>query len=187
MVFDNNGFRVWSVEVDLGLNFPSVKSAFGVDIAVGEPLVGSPQDLDGSNTLAFVGLSPPRFRAYPVETHIAEKLHAYALPRSRPNSRVKDLPDIALLAEAGALDASNLTRAIAETFAHRATHPVPPRLADPPEAWAPVYARMAVEDDLPWSDLASLSGAVRAFLDPVLAGAEGEWDPATWRWGGAEP
>lgn len=75
-------------------------SAFGVDIALGEPVVGTPQELDGSDTLAFVGVSAPRFRVYPVETHIAEKLHAYTLPRPRPNSRVKDLPDIALLAEA---------------------------------------------------------------------------------------
>ncbi len=68
---------------------PTVRS-FGVDVAVGAPIVGTPQEHDGSDTLAFVGLSPPRFRVYPVETHIAEKLHAYTLPR--PNSRVKDLP-----------------------------------------------------------------------------------------------
>ena len=98
-------------------------SAFGVDIAVGEQLVGAPQEIDGSDTLAFIGVSSPRFRVYPVETHITEKLHAYTLPRPRLNSRVKDLPDIALLPEAGTLDASNLARAIGETFAHRATTP----------------------------------------------------------------
>ena len=118
---------------------------------------------------------------------IAEKLHAYTVPRPRPNSRVKDLPDIALLAEAGALDASNLAQAIAETFAHRATHPVPARLPDLPEAWAPVYARMAEEEDLPWADLTRLGDAVRAFLDPVLAGAGGVWEPAAWRWMDDEP
>lgn len=79
-----------------------------------------------------------------------------------------------------------VARAIRETFAHRATHPVPLRLADPPEAWAPVYARMAEEEDLPWSDLASLGGAVRGFLDPVLAGVGGVWEPAAWRWGDPE-
>lgn len=162
-------------------------SGFGVDIALGEPIVGTPQELEGSDTLAFVGVSPPRFRVYPVETHIAEKLHAYTVPRPRPNSRVKDLPDIALLAEAGALDASNLAQAIAETFVHRATHPVPARLPDLPEAWAPVYARMAEEEDLPWADLTRLGDAVRAFLDPVLAGAGGVWDPAAWRWMNDEP
>ena len=123
----------------------------------------------------------------PVETHIAEKLHAYTVPRPRPNSRVKDLPDIALLAEAGVLDGSSVVRAIAETFAHRATHPAPLRLPDPPEAWAPAYKRMAEEEGLPWADLASLIVALRAFLEPVLNGVQGTWDPATWRWDGFEP
>jgi hypothetical protein len=33
-----------------------------------------------------------RLRLYPRETHVAEKLHAYTLPRRRENSRVRDLP-----------------------------------------------------------------------------------------------
>jgi hypothetical protein len=92
-----------------------------------------------------------------------------------------------LLAEAGALDAPDLAQAIAETFAHRATQPAPSRLIEPPEAWAPVYARMAEEEDLPWADLPRLLEAVRAFLDPVLVGAGGVWDPAAWRWVNDEP
>ena len=47
-----------------------------------------------------------------------------------------------------------------------------------PDAWSPVHARMAEEEDLPWFHLASVDGAVRASLDPVLAGAEGTWVPA---------
>lgn len=57
--------------------------------------------------------------------------------------------------------------------AHRATHPVPPRLPDPPEVWAPAYKRMAEEEGLPWADLASLIVALRAFLEPVLTGVQG--------------
>lgn len=56
-------------------------SAFGVDIAIAEPLVGRPVEIEGSDILAFVGVPRPRFAAYPVPTHIAEKLHAYTLPR----------------------------------------------------------------------------------------------------------
>lgn len=33
----------------------------------------------------------------PVETHLAEKLHAYTLPCSTENARVRHLPDMALL------------------------------------------------------------------------------------------
>jgi hypothetical protein len=52
----------------------------------------------GEDVLAFAGVAPPSMPLYPIETHIAEKLHAYTMPRVRPNTRVKDLPDIALLA-----------------------------------------------------------------------------------------
>jgi len=157
-------------------------SAFGVDIAIAEPIVGQPQEIEGSEVLAFVGVPRPRFLAYPVPTHIAEKLHAYTLPRLRPNSRVKDLPDIALLAGSAAIEATALAAAIEATFANRGTHPVPSTFSDPPEGWAPVYTRMASEEGLDWADLARLVGAVRSFVDPVLAGSRGVWDPASWTW-----
>lgn len=56
----------------------------------------------------FAGIAPPTLRLYPIESHIAEKLHAYTMPRSRPNSRMKDLPDLALLATAQPIDAMRL-------------------------------------------------------------------------------
>jgi hypothetical protein len=155
---------------------------FGVDIAIGEPVVGSPQAVEGNDLLMFVGLPVPVFRAYPVATHIAEKLHAYTLPRPRPNSRVKDLPDLALLATVADLDSAPLRDAIVETFAHRGTHTVPASLPDPSPSWEPVYARMAVGDDLPWRTLDELVHVVRAFLDPLLAGTTGRWDSKAWGW-----
>jgi hypothetical protein len=157
-------------------------STFGVDVAIAEPLVGHPQEIEGSDVLAFVGVPRPRFVAYPVSTHIAEKLHAYTLPRPRPNSRVKDLPDIALLARSAAIDATELVAAIEATFANRGTHPVPATFHDPPRGWAPVYSRMASEERLDWADLAKLVSAVRSFLDPVLAGRRGVWNPAECAW-----
>lgn len=155
---------------------------FGVDIAIGEPIVGSPQPIRGCDLLTFVGLPVPEFRAYPVTTHIAEKLHAYTQPRPRPNSRVKDLPDLALLATLTDLDGLTLQRAIDDTFNHRGTHAVPSSLPMPDPTWEPVYARMATVDDLPWRTLDDLAHAVRAFLDPVLAGTIGRWDPQSWTW-----
>jgi hypothetical protein len=157
---------------------------FGVDVAIGEPIVGSPQPIEGNDLLTFVGVPVPMFWAYPVATHVAEKLHAYTLPRPRPNSRVKDLPDLALLATVADLDSVALRIAIGESFTQRGTHAVPPSLPDPARSWEPVYARMAASDDLPWRTLDDLVLAVRAFLDPVLAGTEGRWDPQAWRWQG---
>jgi hypothetical protein len=120
---------------------------------------------------------------YPIETQVAEKLHAYTMPRTRPNSRVKDLPDLALLATVRPLRASRVRVAIERTFEYRSTHPVPLFVPEPPEDWASVYSAMAAEDALPWRRLDDLMSAVHAFLDPVLASPdERQWLPSAWQW-----
>jgi hypothetical protein len=156
--------------------------SFGVDVAFGDPILGEPEVVVAEDVLAFAGIAPPRLRLYPVESHIAEKLHAYTMPRSRPNSRVKDLPDIALLASVRDIDSMTLRTAIERTFKHRATHPVPASAPAPPEAWVPVYARMAANDRLKWQTLDELTRAVQTFLDPLLAGEIGKWEAEAWAW-----
>jgi hypothetical protein len=47
------------------------------------------------------------------------------MPRRSPNTRVKDLPDLALLASIGPLLAAELRQAIEATFTYRATHYIP--------------------------------------------------------------
>ncbi|AKU93214.1 nucleotidyl transferase AbiEii/AbiGii toxin family protein [Vulgatibacter incomptus] len=161
---------------------------FGVDVAFGDPILGEPQSIEAENTLGFAGASPSTFRVYPVETHIAEKLHAYTMPRKRPNSRVKDLPDLALIATAGSIAAGRLRAAIEQTFSFRGTHDVPGRLPEPPEAWAAPYATIAKEDHLPWATLGEAFDASRSFLDPMLAGPGDEvWDPNAWAWTATSP
>lgn len=90
---------------------------------------------EGLRFRGFAGIAPPALRLYPIETHIAEKLHAYTMPRTRPNSRVKDLPDLALLATAQPIDAKRLQMALDQTFAFRNTHPLPASVPAPLEAW----------------------------------------------------
>jgi hypothetical protein len=156
---------------------------FGVDVAFGDPIFGEPELVVVDDVLAFAGIAPPTLRIYPIETHIAEKLHAYTMPRRRPNSRVKDLPDIALLASAQALDAQRLRAALEQTFTFRKTHPLPALLPDPLSAWATPYAAMAREDQLSWPTLDVVTKAAKAFLDPVLAAdRDATWGPETWAW-----
>jgi hypothetical protein len=156
---------------------------FGVDVAIGEPFLGAPDIVPADDILAFAGIAPPRLRLYPVETHVAEKLHAYTMPRPRPNSRVKDLPDLALLATAGALDATRLRAAFDQTFSFRKTHGLPASLPAPPPTWTQPYTAMAREDHLAWPTLADVTTAAQAFLDPVLAGRrDATWEPARWVW-----
>lgn len=156
---------------------------FGVDVAFGDPILGEPELMVAEDALVFAGIAPPALRVYPIETHLAEKLHAYTMPRARPNSRVKDLPDIALLATAGPIEASRVRAAIEQTFAFRGTHDMPEHFPDPPEPWAAPYAAIAREVQLRWITLADAFEAARAFLDPVLTGSGGAvWDPTAWRW-----
>lgn len=156
---------------------------FGVDVAFGDPMLGEPEVVVAEDALAFAGIAPPELRLYPVETHIAEKLHAYTMPRTRPNSRVKDLPDIALLATTRRIAAHRLRAALVQTFDFRKTHPLPMTLPPPAEAWRAPYAAMAQEDGLPWGTLDDVTRAAARFLDPVLRGERaGTWAPNTWTW-----
>lgn len=156
---------------------------FGVDVAFGGVLTGDVEQITTDDLLGFAGIAPPRLRVVPIETHLAEKLHAYTMPRDRPNTRVKDLPDLALLGTIRPLQAARLREAIERTFGSRRVHQVPARLPSPPDAWAAPYARMAELDDLPWSTLAEVEAIARAFLDPVLGpDAWAEWDPRAWKW-----
>ncbi|HSC86290.1 MAG TPA: nucleotidyl transferase AbiEii/AbiGii toxin family protein, partial [Polyangiaceae bacterium] len=156
---------------------------FGVDVAFGDPILGEPEVVVADDLLAFAGIAPPTLRLYPIETHIAEKLHAYTMPRTRPNSRVKDLPDIALLATAQPIDAKRLRAAIEQTFTFRKTHGLPPDMPEPLIAWSTPYVAMALEDQLAWPTLDEVTKAAQAFLNPVLAGGlDATWEPKRWDW-----
>lgn len=157
---------------------------FGVDVGFGDPLTQEPDVVVPEDVLAFAGIEPPTLRLYPVVSHIAEKLHAYMLPRPRPNSRVKDLPDLALLGCTGPLDAEVLRKALERTFHFRDTHRLPESLASPPSFWKQPYAAIAEEDGLTWRTLSDVHHAAALLLDPVLGDApvRGEWDPAAWQW-----
>jgi Nucleotidyl transferase AbiEii toxin, Type IV TA system len=157
---------------------------FGIDVVLGEPILGQPDELVMKDCLGFAEIPPPTVRVYPVETHIAEKLHAYTMPRDRPNSRMKDLPDLALLGTAAVLDRDRLRAMIRETFRFRATHDVPSSIPDPPPAWTDRYVRLATQEKLPWPTIVDLVDRVRRFLDPVLDSSTmvKRWDRASWSW-----
>ncbi len=157
-------------------------SRFGVDVGFGDRMAHPPDLLSGSVLFDFAGIPPISVRVYAREVHVAEKLHALTLPRVRENTRVKDLPDLALLGTTGAFEGAMLREAIQATFAQRGSHEVPSSIVDPPERWAAPNANMVEENLLRWATLDAVTAAVRAFLDPVLRGEDGVWDPASWSW-----
>lgn len=182
---DNDGLRYEGLRfrAECRLAGKPYGQPFGVDVVFGEPMLGEPEERMADDVLGFAGILPPRLRIYPIETHIAEKLHALTMPRVRPNSRVKDLPDIALLAGAQPIEARRLRQALEQTFAFRGTHPLPTTFPEPSPAWATPYAAMAMADALPWPDLLAVSEAARSFLEPVLAeDLDAVWEPGGFGW-----
>ena len=157
---------------------------FGLDVVFGAPPVGTVDELDGPDLLAFAGIPPRRHRLYPRELHVAEKLHAYTMPRPRPNGRVKDLPDMGLLARTGSFRMGALREAMDRTFTSRGTHPVPAALPIPSEHWAKPYARLARINRLPWATLEQAHAAASAFLNPALlaTSSPNEWSSSTLDW-----
>ena len=134
-----------------------VYARFPIDVGLGDLAFGEPDVLFGEDSLAFAGLDAARVRAISLAQQFAEKAHAYTFPwGDRPNTRSKDLVDLVLIVERGELDPISVCRAVAATFACRATHSVPGDLAPPPPAWDREFTSMAEEAGLRTSD--SLQG-----------------------------
>jgi Nucleotidyl transferase AbiEii toxin, Type IV TA system len=164
-----------------------VFAQFHIDLSRGDPLVGEPDTLEGSDLLAFADIPPVRLPVYPVPQHLAEKLHAYSLPRDQVNTRVKDLVDMVAIAAIDRVQAQLLFASIDATFAARGTHPVPDEFPDAPSSWRAPYARLARESPTaPTTDLDAAVVLARVFWDPILK-REGDgavWDPGTRAWRG---
>ena len=158
---------------------------FHLDISSGDALVSEPDTLNGSDLLKFAGIAPLHVPVYPVAQHLAEKLHAYTLPRGEPNTRVKDLVDLVTLAALEAIEGDVLRASVQATFTVRASHDLPASLPFPPAQWAAPYARLARES--PISTLADLQVGYalavtfwQPFLDKTVAGRR--WDPQKRDW-----
>jgi len=156
-------------------------AAFGLDVAYGDPIHGEPDVLEGSDFFETYGIPRVRVRAYPPTTHLAEKLHAYTLPRGRVNMRLKDLVDVPLISAAlDGVTASDLRAAIQLTFEFRETHDPPPALPVPPREWLGPYDKLKEAEGLPWDDVDALHAV--AAVGPVLRGARGTWSAEHGRW-----
>jgi hypothetical protein len=160
-------------------------TTFSIDLSSGDALEGEPDILEGSDLLGFAGVKPLRFPVYPVTQHLAEKLHAYTLPRDAENTRVKDLVDMVILAGMEEVDGSKLAASTAATFATRGSHPLPSVLPQPPPSSAGPYRRLASEAPLaPNTELDRGHALAAEFWNPVLSDqVRGErWNPLESVW-----
>ena len=141
---------------------------FHLDAGIGDAVMQPLEVLECRDWLDFAGIEKCQVLMIPREQQFAEKLHAYTLPRSNPNSRVKDLVDLALLSGSGDLNSQRLLDALRLTFERRATHLMPAELAAPPSEWQLPFQALAEECGLP-TDIAAVFERVREFLEKVLA------------------
>lgn len=119
--------------------------AFHVDIAIGDYI---PLELEighERNFLSFTGINPASFPMIPREVQFAEKLHAYTMPRSMPNSRVRDLVDMVLLIQEGKITPAKVQAALKAVFTRRKSHDIPAVLEPAPDRWGKSFAEMAEE------------------------------------------
>lgn len=88
-----------------------------VDVGYGDAITPQAEDVAYPTLL---GMEPPRLRAYPKETVVAEKLEAL-VTLGLANSRMKDFYDLLVIARTFTFDGELLQDAIAKTFARRGT------------------------------------------------------------------
>lgn len=137
---------------------------FHIDVGVGDVVLEPLELTEGRDWLSFAGIPSCRFATISREQQFAEKLHAYTLPRARPNSRVRDLVDIVLLINSRKLDAAKVSDAIRATFERRLTHECPARLSPPPTDWNRPYIALARECKLT-EDLSSAFELLNSFYE----------------------
>ena len=119
--------------------------AFHVDTAVGDYLPEEVETVFEADLLRFAGVKPAEFPMLPREVQFAEKLHSYTMPRSVPNSRVRDLVDMALLIREGRISPAKAQVSLKAVFARRKSHDIPAVLEPAPDRWDKSFAEMAEE------------------------------------------
>jgi Nucleotidyl transferase AbiEii toxin, Type IV TA system len=140
---------------------------FHLDIGIGDVLIPPLQKIQGQDWLGFAEIPAAEMRLISKEQQVAEKLHAYSLPRSSPNSRVKDLVDLLLLVRTGEVRQTQLAAAVGVTLDRRKTHAIPSALGPPPESWEKQFRALATECGIA-SGMEDSFREVEGFLAQVL-------------------
>ncbi len=143
-------------------------------------VVSRPDELDGGVETVVLppavrvhGWPDVKIRAVDLAQHAAEKLHALSQmdAHPRPSTRVKDLADLVLLLDCGALDERRLAERVAVVFTARDGVPPERSFPKPPEAWRTGYAEYVRLLDLPHRDLDAAFAEVSSLFDRVRAAA----------------
>ncbi len=104
------------VRIDLLATLDGARITLQVDIGFGDAVTPAPESV--SYPVLLDDLPAPQLRSYPKYTVVAEKFHVVCL-LGMANTRMKDYFDLWVLLTEGALESTDLRRAIDATFARR--------------------------------------------------------------------
>jgi predicted nucleotidyltransferase component of viral defense system len=110
--------RYGGLRVQLLGRLGNARCTVQLDVGYGDAVTPGPEEAVYPTLLD--DLPPPRLRVYPRAAVVAEKLEAI-VSLGMANSRMKDYYDLRALAQEDALDARQLSDAIAATFQRRGT------------------------------------------------------------------
>jgi len=160
-----------------------------IDIGFGDVITPEAQEIEYPTLL---DLPPPRIRAYPKETVVAEKLQAM-VAFGMVNSRMKDFYDLWVISKQFPFDGETVTTAIKATFARRKTDisketplvfsPAFTEDRDKNKQWPAFLNRTGLSDD--GKGLPRVMEELRLFLEPPLLAAARQMGFAmVWKSGG---
>jgi predicted nucleotidyltransferase component of viral defense system len=112
---ENQDYGGMRVSIDVMLE--RARIPLQIDVGYGDAVVPATIELAYPTLL---GGPPPRVRAYPIETVIAEKVEAI-VKLGMANSRMKDYYDLCLIAGSFSFDGRVVTKSLAATFGRRET------------------------------------------------------------------
>lgn len=146
-------------------------TSISVDIAraeVGESEVEWVEAITLTDAFGLTG--PALLPCLPLRFHVAQKLHGLTLPPrpGKQNERFRDLVDLLLMEALVINDHMAVREACELVFRSRKTHSWPPDLATMPSHWTEPFARLAVELELPQTEIEIALVKVRGFVARIL-------------------
>ncbi len=164
---DDAGRPGWRLQVETrlaGREFASIR----VDVVARASEISGTERIPVPTMLDFADFPSFTVEAVDRRQHFAEKLHAFSRTYpGRPNTRVRDLPDLLLLIDDGLAPDIELRSAVEHVFSSRDTHEVPIELPDPPVRWKDTYPPLADDLDLTEKTLDDAMLALRTFWSQV--------------------
>ena len=174
ITLDEAGRPGWRFPVEsrmAGRKFANVR----LDVVARDDEISKTQRVELPGVLDFAGLERHEVEVVDPKQHFAEKVHAFTRSYGdRPNTRVRDLPDMVLLIDDGLQPTPELFSIVSRLFEARAGSALPVELPDPPSFWRENYPVLATELEVSAKTLDEAMTLARNFWAALLRNKEEE-------------